>query len=90
MFARDLDAGEDYSRFSVNESTNVAFAVWDGAENERNGTKSASQFLTLTLSDEIAEGGGGIASWQIALIAIAVATVTGALAFRGWQRSKQQ
>ena len=90
LFARDLDAGEDYSRFSVNESTNVAFAVWDGAENERNGTKSVSQFLTLTLSDEIAKGGGGIATWQIALIAIAVATVTGALAFRGWQRSKQQ
>ncbi len=90
LFARDLDSGDGYSRFSVNESTNVAFAVWDGAENERNGVKSVSQFLTLTLSDEIAEGGGGIEVWQIALIAIGVAALTGVLAFRGWRRSKQQ
>jgi len=90
LFARDLDVGEEYSRFTVNESTNIAFAVWDGAENERNGTKSVSQFLTLSLSDEIAKGGGGIETWQIALIAIAVAAVTGVLALRGWQRSKQQ
>ncbi len=89
LFARDLDVGEEYSRFSVNESTNVAFAVWDGSQNERNGTKSVSQFLTLTLSDEIAKGGGGIEAWQIALIAIGVAALTGVLAFRGWQRSKQ-
>ena len=68
----------------------MAFAVWDGAENERNGTKSASQFLTLTLSDEIAEGGGGIETWQIALIVAGIAALTGVLAFRGWQRSKQQ
>jgi len=89
VFARDLDSGDEYSRFAVNESTNVALAVWDGSQNERNGVKSVSQFLTLTLSDEIAEGGGGIEVWQIALIAIAVAALTGALAFRGWQRSKQ-
>ena len=90
LFARDLDSGEGYARFSVNESTNVAFAVWDGSENERNGIKSVSQFLTLTLSDEIAEGGGGIEGWQIALIVIGVAALTGVLALRGWQRSKQQ
>jgi hypothetical protein len=90
LFARDLDSGDGYSRFSVNESTNVAFAVWDGAENERNGVKSVSQFLTLTLSDEIADSGGGIEVWQIALIAIGVAALTGVLAFRGWRRSKQQ
>lgn len=90
LFARDLDSGEGYARFSVNESTNVAFAVWNGSENERNGIKSVSQFLTLTLSDEIAEGGGGIEGWQIALIVIGVAALTGVLALRGWQRSKQQ
>jgi hypothetical protein len=89
LFARDLDVGEGYSRFSVNESTNVAFAVWDGAENERNGVKSVSQFLTLTVSDEIAEGGGGIEGWQIALIAIGMAALVGVLAFFGWQGSKR-
>ena len=89
VFARELDVGEGYSRFSINESTNVALAVWDGSENERNGTKSVSQFLTLTVSDEIAEGGGGIEGWQIALIAIGMAALTGVLAFFGWQGSKR-
>jgi hypothetical protein len=89
LFARDLDVGDGYSRFSVGESTNVALAVWDGSENERNGNKSVSQFLTLSVSDEIAEGGGGIEAWQIALIAVGMAALVSVLAFFGWQGSKR-
>ncbi|MEE9197205.1 MAG: ethylbenzene dehydrogenase-related protein, partial [bacterium] len=58
VFARDLDVGEDYSQFAEEESTNIAFAVWDGAKGERDGIKSVSQFLTLEVSPDVAEVGG--------------------------------
>lgn len=42
---------EDEASFAVGSTTDVAFAVWDGANQERNGQKSVSQFLRLELSD---------------------------------------
>ena len=38
LFARDMDLGGDfYVPFKRGQTTNVAFAVWDGANGERNG-----------------------------------------------------
>lgn len=53
VFARDLateDEGE--AQFAVGSTTPAAFAVWDGAKDERDGTKSVSQFINLELSAE--------------------------------------
>ena len=59
VFSRDLEVAGEYAQFSEGDSTNVAFAVWDGARAERDGIKSVSQFMTLEISPEIATGGGG-------------------------------
>jgi hypothetical protein len=73
VFARDLKVTGDYAQFSQGEKTNIAFAVWDGAKQERNGMKSVSQFVTLDVSPEVAQAtpGAGFSGHEIALIAIA-------------------
>ncbi len=60
VFARDLAVSGDYSQFSQGEQTNIAFAVWDGAQQERDGIKSVSQFVTLDVSPEPAPAEGGV------------------------------
>ena len=71
VFARDLATEGEYAQFAIGSSTNVAFAVWDGAKQERDGMKSVSQFLTLDVSSEIAEAPtGGFPAWAIILIVI--------------------
>jgi hypothetical protein len=60
VFARDLQTPGDYAQFSQGEKTNIAFAVWDGAKNERDGVKSVSQFVTLDVSDAVAAAGPGV------------------------------
>lgn len=65
VFSRDLQVGEEYAQFAEGESSNVAFAVWDGAKAQRDGMKSVSQFLTLEVSSEIATGGGGGPSGRV-------------------------
>lgn len=74
LFARDLAVDGEYTQFAQGESTNVAFAVWDGSRGERDGIKSVSQFLTLDISGEAAEAAGGVSAGLI------VAVVLGGLA----------
>ena len=88
VFARDLDVGEDYSQFAAEESTNIAFAVWDGAKGERDGIKSVSQFLTLEVSPDVAEAGGGVTVWIIVAVVLGAVALTLVLAFYGRQRQK--
>ena len=53
LFARGLPApGEGDAGFRVPGSTDIAFAIWDGARGDRNGQKSVSQFLSLDVSPE--------------------------------------
>ena len=59
VFSRELQVEGEYTQFSEGDSSNVAFAVWDGARAQRDGMKSVSQFMTLEVSSEIATGGGG-------------------------------
>jgi hypothetical protein len=55
LFARDMNMGFDrefYVPFGAGQTTNVAFAVWDGANSERDGLKSVSSFADLQIEKE--------------------------------------
>jgi hypothetical protein len=73
VFARDLAVDGDYTQFEVGGRTNVAFAVWDGDQGERDGMKSVSQFLTLEVSPDEAPAGAGISLPRGAVAAIIAA-----------------
>lgn len=76
LFARDMDLGGDfYVPFKRGDTVNVAFAVWDGANEERNGLKSVSQFADLRVEGE--EGGANTVS-------LVVLGVLGAFALAGF------
>ncbi|HRJ41804.1 MAG TPA: ethylbenzene dehydrogenase-related protein, partial [Caldilineaceae bacterium] len=48
IFSRALSSGEaEDASFALDKVYSVAFAAWDGANSERNGTKSTSQWVTL-------------------------------------------
>lgn len=50
LFARELaPAAAGLAAFAEGGTTQVAFAVWDGGSNDRNGQKSLAQFIELTL-----------------------------------------
>ncbi len=52
IFSRELESPEqDDISFSPGKVYSVAFAVWDGANMERNGQKSTSQWVSLQLSN---------------------------------------
>jgi len=85
LFARELDAGEEYSRFAEGKNTNVAFAVWDGAKRERDGIKSVSQFLTLEVSKEVARP-KEITTWTIVPIVLGVVGLVSLLLLLGRRR----
>ena len=90
VFARDLEVAADYTRFAEKQSTNVAFAVWDGASGERDGIKSVSQFLTLEVSPGLVEeDGGGVTVWIIVLVVLGAVAMALVLALYGRQRQKR-
>lgn len=62
VFVRDLEVESEYTQFPMEVRTNVAFAVWDGSKKERDGMKSVSQFLTLSVSS-LGKPGAGF-PWQ--------------------------
>ncbi len=71
VFVRELTTDGEYAQFSEGASTSIAFAVWNGADNERDGMKSVSQFLTLDISSEIAEAPSeGFPVWAIIVIVV--------------------
>ena len=87
IFARDMSVDGEYTQFEHSQSNNLAFAVWDGANEDRDGMKSVSQFLTLEVSSDIAKAGdGGLPIWAIVLIVAGglgvAAAVGGAYALR--------
>lgn len=50
IFSRDLTSPEtDDVSFEAGKVYSIAFAAWDGANNERNGQKSTSQWVSLQL-----------------------------------------
>ena len=57
VFARDFQPpGPNQPTFDGRTPTDIAFAVWNGSNDERNGKKSVSQFAVLDYSDD--EGPG--------------------------------
>jgi hypothetical protein len=54
IFARDRVGGDaEDVRFDEGQVHTIAFAAWDGANDERNGQKSTSQWVSLQLGDTI-------------------------------------
>ncbi len=50
LFSRQLEpVSEDQASFTVGDSTNIAFAVWDGGSGNRNGQKSIAAFIELAV-----------------------------------------
>ncbi len=59
IFARDLLPTEgDDAHFETGQVYSLAFAAWDGANEERNGQKSTSQWVSLQLGGATAESEG--------------------------------
>lgn len=53
IFVRDLVSPESHDvRFDAGQVYSMAFAAWDGANEERNGQKSTSQWVSLQLGGE--------------------------------------
>ncbi|MDH3755972.1 MAG: ethylbenzene dehydrogenase-related protein, partial [Acidimicrobiia bacterium] len=72
VFARELSPqAAEQAELGVGVSVDIAFAVWDGSEGERNGVKSVSQFVVLDLSSE------GFQQTTTKLVLIAVGVVAG-------------
>ncbi len=52
IFSREMSSEEqDDISFSPGKTYSIAFAVWDGANEERNGQKSTSQWVSLQLTN---------------------------------------
>jgi DMSO reductase family type II enzyme heme b subunit len=79
VFARDFKSeGQDHADFAPGTRTDMAVAVWDGANRERDGMKSVSQFITLQVAAaELPGASGGIDARFIALAAILLLGLTG-------------
>ncbi|MFN3742872.1 MAG: ethylbenzene dehydrogenase-related protein [Anaerolineales bacterium] len=77
IFSRDLNSPEaDDVKFSPGQVYSVAFAAWDGANGERNGEKSTSQWVSLQLErrarPEAAAQAGRLSNQTILLIIMGV------------------
>lgn len=60
VFTRDLTSLEvEDAQFSSGQVYSLAFAAWDGANEERNGQKSTSQWVSLQLGDVATESAAG-------------------------------
>jgi hypothetical protein len=52
LFIRPLQTTADEPGFKAGTKTNAAFAVWNGSAGQRDGIKSVSQFVDLSISGE--------------------------------------
>ncbi|HSP55502.1 MAG TPA: ethylbenzene dehydrogenase-related protein, partial [Dehalococcoidia bacterium] len=70
VFTRDMDLGGGfYVPLKGGQTTNVAFAVWDGAKGERDGLKSVSQFAELRIEGKDETGANVISLVALGLLA---------------------
>ena len=80
LFVRDMEpAAAGLASFAEDETTNIAFAVWDGSEDDRNGQKSIAPWINLEVSSAAAGDGGGGSSGRVVAFVIVV-LILGALA----------
>ncbi len=98
IFSRDLSSAEiDDVKFTAGKVYSIAFAAWDGANNERNGQKSTSQWVSLQIEGaiqpaEAAPQGLATKDYEGVLFAfvpmVLVALLIGGLAFAAFVISK--
>lgn len=70
VFSRNYAGGDfDQAAFAPGTKTDMAIAVWNGSEDDRNGRKSISQFMTLNISATATSAGGGNNTLVFALAA---------------------
>lgn len=63
-FERPLHVGREGNvELASDDLTDVAFAVWDGSAQERDGMKSVANFVVLNLSPRLLKGGARFPYW---------------------------
>lgn len=69
VFSRPLAvARQGNAQLHTDSLTDVAFAVWDGAADERDGIKSVSNFVTMNLEPTPLSEGGGFTGWPLVAV----------------------
>lgn len=93
VFARPFDTSDpELAKFGPGTKTDVAFAVWDGSKDERDGMKSVSQFITLSISGAPLPGGGPENwPWIVAAIALflGLSAIGLALGWYGYREARR-
>ncbi len=75
VFARPFAGGAtDLATFTAGIKTDIAIAVWNGSDGDRNGRKAISQFLTLNISGA-ALPVGKASHWLVLTLAVATLVV---------------
>jgi hypothetical protein len=89
VFSRPFaSANASYAEFGPSTKTDMALAVWDGANDERNGRKSVSQFVSLRVGDAPAFEKGADNTWIFlgaAGLLLGVTAVGAGLALYGYR-----
>lgn len=81
VFTRPLQVGREGNvELHRDTWTDVAFAVWDGAAEERDGTKSVANFVSLDIEPLPLEPRGGFPAWPLLLVLAVWATFAGIVA----------
>ena len=79
VFARPFGGLDtDQASFGAGVKTDMAVAVWNGSEGDRNGRKSVSPFVTLSVTSANAPSGGGT-NMVLVLTAIGVLVAAAAI-----------
>ena len=92
VFERTLTSGDvNEAAFTNGASTDMAFAVWNGSEGDRNGRKSVSQFVRLSLSGtEIVSNESNPLAWALVLgLFVAFVGVGVGLGVYGYKEAKR-
>lgn len=93
LFVRQFEpAADGRAGFAEGETTSVAFAVWDGGSDDRNGQKSIAPLIELTIgageASAVAADEGGGAGWLIAIVMAIVAVAVGVYIYTVRQQSR--
>lgn len=81
LFVRELAPAEsDYASFELGSTTGVAFAVWEGAADDRNGQKSIAPFIDLTIGDKNIAAQGRFGGEQVLILVVIGLSLAAALA----------
>jgi hypothetical protein len=80
IFTRELRAADpDQAEFKTGGSTQLAFAVWDGGSDDRNGQKSIAPFIELLLGETALGDGDGFGGAQILIIVVIALSLAAAV-----------